>query len=114
MLSQLKASQLSVEIVKSQAAEKRKEELAEERVKFEREKRILEEELVRRRKEEIGKVKKDFESQLSALKLQVRKADELRSKEVNKVCCFTVFKYRIRFNERLLYYHERINVFSFN
>lgn len=82
MLSQLKASQLSIDVVKSQADEKRQRDLAEERVKFEREKNILENELLRRRKDEIGKVKKDFESQLSLLKIQVHKADELRSKEV--------------------------------
>ena len=81
-LSQLKASQLSIEVVKSQAEIEAKEKMAEDRVKFEKEKQIVENELLRRRKEEIGKVKNNFETQLSALKLQVQKSDELRTKEV--------------------------------
>ncbi len=85
-LSQLKASQLSIEVVKSQAELEAKEKMSEDRLKFEREKQILENELLRRRKEEIGKVKNDFEAQLSALKLQVEKSDELRTKEVRLRC----------------------------
>ena len=85
-LSQLKASQLSIEVVKSQAELDAKEKMSEDRLKFEREKQILENELLRRRKEEIGKVKNDFEAQLSALKLQVEKSDELRTKEVRLRC----------------------------
>lgn len=82
-ISQLKASQLSIEVVRSQAELKTKEIMDEERVKFHKEQQILENELLRRRKEEIGKVKNDFEAQLSVLKLQVQKSDELRTKEVS-------------------------------
>ena len=89
-MSQLKASQLSIEVVKSQAELDAKEKMAEERGKFEKEKQIIENELLRRRKEEIGKVKNDFETQLSVLKLQVQKSDELRMKEVGLqwILCF--------------------------
>lgn len=82
-LSQLKASQLSIEVVKSQAELKAKDMMADDRLKFEKEKQILETELLRRRKEEITKLKNDFETQLSTLKLQVEKSDELRTKEVS-------------------------------
>lgn len=82
-ISQLKASQLSIEVARSQAELKTKEIMDEERVKFQKEQQILENELLRRRKEEIGKVKNDFETQLSVLKLQVQKSDELRTKEVS-------------------------------
>ena len=81
-LSQLKASQLSVEVVRSQAEINANEKMAEERVRFQKEKQVLENELLRRRKEEISKVKNEFEAQLSALKLQVQQSDELRAKEV--------------------------------
>jgi uncharacterized protein with WD repeat len=93
-LSQLKASQLSIEVVRSQAELDAKEKMSEERVKFEKEKQIVENELLRRRKEEIAKVKNEFEAQLSALKIQVMKSDELRSKEVR--CCNTYDKILIR------------------
>jgi hypothetical protein len=92
-LSQLKASQLSIEVVKSQAEIEAKEKMAEDRVKFEKEKQIVENELLRRRKEEIGKVKNNFETQLSALKLQVQKSDELRTKEVRLQCLkYTLYR----------------------
>ncbi|XP_028390865.1 protein FAM184A-like [Dendronephthya gigantea] len=83
-LSQLKASQLSLEVVRSQAEIESNKKMAEERVKFEKEKDVLEGELLRRRREEIGKVKNDFETQLSVLKLQVEKSDELRTKETDR------------------------------
>lgn len=82
-ISQLKASQLSIEVVRSQAELKTKEIMDEEKVKFQKEQQILENELLRRRKEEIGRVKNDFETQLNVLKLQVQKSDELRTKEVS-------------------------------
>lgn len=82
-ISQLKASQLSIEVVRSQAELKTKEIMDEERVKFQKEQQILENELLRRRKEEIGRVKNDFETQLNVVKLQVQKSDELRTKEVS-------------------------------
>ncbi|XP_046850280.1 protein FAM184A-like [Xenia sp. Carnegie-2017] len=83
-LSQLKASKLSMEVVKSQAELNAKEKMAEERVQFDKEKQILENELIRRRKDEINKMKNDFESQLSALKLQLQESDELRVKETDR------------------------------
>lgn len=93
-LSQLKASKLSIEVVKSQAELGAKEMMTEERMKFDKEKQVLESELLRRRKEEIGKVKNDFETQLSALKMQIQKSDDLRAKEVGiKV----YIKYYIKF-----------------
>ena len=95
-LSQLKASQLSIEVVKSQAQLDAKEKMSEERVKFEKEKQIVENELLRRRKEEIAKVKNDFEAQLSALKMQVQRSDELRTKEVR---CFSIYR-KISFRQR--------------
>lgn len=68
--------------------------MTEERMKFDKEKQVLESELLRRRKEEIGKVKNDFETQLSALKMQIQKSDDLRAKEVGiKV----YIKYYIKF-----------------
>ena len=84
--------------MKSQAEIKTKEQMDGERVKFDKEKQILENELLRRRKEEIGKVKNDFETQLSVLKLQVERTDELRTQEVgsasqcDSVCvCMEIF-----------------------
>lgn len=74
-----------MEVVKSQEEQKRRETLVEERTKFENEKQVLSDELLRRRKEEMAKIKKDFEQQLSLLKLQVEKTDELRSEEVSKI-----------------------------
>lgn len=96
-MSQLRASQLSLDVVKSQAEIEANKKIAEERVKFEKEKEVLETELLRRRKEEIGKMKNDFETQLSVLKLQVEKSDELRTKEVG----FPVF---IPLHMRYTYY----------
>lgn len=72
-----------MEVVKSQAELNAKEKMAEERVQFDKEKQILENELIRRRKDEINKMKNDFESQLSALKLQLQESDELRVKEAS-------------------------------
>ena len=74
-----------MEVVKSQEEQKRRETLVEERTKFENEKQVLSDELLRRRKEEMAKIKKHFEQQLSLLKLQVEKTDELRSEEVSKI-----------------------------
>lgn len=71
-------------------------------MKFEKEKQILENELLRRRKEEIGKLKNDFEAQLSALKLQVQKSDELRMKEV---CLLGYYLF-------LIYYPGRVSAFN--